>query len=164
RFIACLLLIGGLLMGGAPAFAATYQEPPSLADEVAAGRLPPVDQRLPNEPLVVDLKAEGKQPGKPGGTLRMLIGQGGEARSLLPFGYSRLVIYDENYRLVPDILKSFEVQDGRIFTFHLRKGHKWSDGEPFTTEDFRYYWEEIATNLSLNPDGVPPAMLVNGLP
>src|SRR5215469_3182590 len=109
RFIACLLLIGGLLMGGAPAFAATYQEPPSLADEVAAGRLPPVDQRLPNEPLVVDLKAEGKEPGKPGGTLRMLIGQGGDARSLLPFGYSRLVIYDENYRLVPDILKSFEV-------------------------------------------------------
>jgi peptide/nickel transport system substrate-binding protein len=164
RIVACLLLIAGLLEGGPFARAATFQEPPSLANAVAAGRLPPVERRLPDEPLVVDLKAGGKQPGKPGGTLRMLIGQGGDARSLLPFGYSRLVIYDERYRLVPDILKSFEVQDGRIFTFHLRKGHRWSDGDPFTTEDFRYYWEQIATNLSLNPEGVPPALLVNGLP
>src|SRR5262249_16577469 len=73
-------------------------------------------------------------------------------------------IYDENYRLVPDILASFEVEEGRIFTFHLRKDHRWSDGSPFTTEDFRYYWEDIAPNPKLNPDGLPPALLVNGMP
>ena len=110
------------------------------------------------------MKAEGKQIGKPGGTLRMMIGQGSDARSLLPFAYSRLIVYDENYRLVPDILASFDVQDGRIFTFHLRDGHRWSDGSPFTTEDFRYYWEDIATNPKLSPDGLPPALLVNGMP
>ena len=41
-----------------------------------------------------------------------------------------------DYKLVPDILQAFEVEEGRIFTFHLRPGHKWSDGKPFTTRGF----------------------------
>ena len=161
---ASILLILGLLLAQPAGPARAYQESPWLTADVSAGRLPPVGERLPADPLVVDLKAEGKEVGKPGGTLRMMIGQGGDARSLLPFAYSRLVIYDESYRLVPDILAKFEVEDGRIFTFQLRRGHRWSDGSPFTTEDFRYYWEEIATNPALNPDGLPPALLVNGMP
>jgi peptide/nickel transport system substrate-binding protein len=44
----------------------------------------------------------------------------------------------------------------------LRKGHKWSDGTPFTTEDFRYWWENVANNEELEPAGPPAAMLVNG--
>ena len=39
-----------------------------------------------------------------------------------------------------------------IFTFHLRQGHSWSDGQPFTTEDFRYCWEDVANNKELSPD------------
>jgi peptide/nickel transport system substrate-binding protein len=164
RVLVCLLSFAALLGGSAAAPAVTYQETPSLAAEVAAGSLPPVEKRLPTTPLVVDMKAEGKLPGKPGGTLRMLIGQGGDARSLVPFEYSRLIVYDDRYRLVPDILASFDVQDGRIFTFHLRPGHRWSDGTPFTSEDFRYFWENIATNRDLNPEGLPPALIVNGTP
>src|SRR6185312_9700234 len=105
-----------------PARAAPYQETPSLQERVASGSLPPIDQRLPSVPLVDDMKAEGKQPGKPGGTLRILIGQGSDARSLVPFEYSRLIVYDDRYHLVPDILGGFDVEDGRIFTFHLRPG------------------------------------------
>jgi peptide/nickel transport system substrate-binding protein len=158
-----MLLILGLF--ALPAGTAElYQESPWLRDDVTAGRLPPVAERLPAEPEVVDLKAEGKEIGKPGGTLRMMIGQGSDARSLIPFAYSRLIVFDQNYRLVPDILASFQVEEGRIFTFHLRKGQRWSDGSPFTTEDFRYYWEDIAVNPKLNPDGLPPALLVNGMP
>jgi len=164
RITAAMLLILGLLGAPPASTAEAYQESPWLRDDVSAGRLPPVGERLPADPLVVDLKAEGKEIGKPGGTLRMMIGQGSDARSLLPFAYSRLIVYDENYRLAPDILASFDVEEGRIFTFHLRKGHRWSDGSPFTTEDFRYYWEDIATNPKLSPDGLPPPLLVNGMP
>src|SRR5262249_34536684 len=144
--------------------AQVYQESPWLNADVSAGRLPPVADRLPADPLVVDLKAEGKEIGKPGGTLRMMIGQGTDARSLMPFAYSRLIVYDPNDRLVADTLSCFEVQEGLIFSFHLRKAHRWSDGSPFTTEDFRYYWEDIAPNPKLNPNGLPPALLVNGMP
>ncbi len=154
-----------LALSAAPGRGAeVYRESPWLEADVSAGRLPPVAERLPADPLVVDLKAEGKEIGKPGGTLRMMVGQSGDARSLLPFAYSRLVVYDESYRLVPDILAKFEVQDGRIFTFRLRRGHRWSDGSPFTAEDFRYYWEEVATDPKLNTDGLPAPLLVNGLP
>jgi peptide/nickel transport system substrate-binding protein len=164
RVFVFLLSFAVLLEGSPAAEAPTYQETPSLMAAVAAGSLPPVEKRLPVTPLVVDMKAEGKLAGKPGGTLRMLIGQGGDARSLVPFEYSRLIVYDERYRLVPDILASFDVQDGRIFTFHLRPGHRWSDGTPFTSEDFRYFWEDIATNPALTPEGLPPALIVNGTP
>ena len=160
RVLVCFLSFAALLWASPAAPAVTYQETPSLQASVTAGTLPSVDKRLPAIPLVVDMKADGKLPGKPGGTLRMLIGQGGDARSLVPFEYSRLIIYDERYRLVPDILASFDVQDGRIFTFHLRPGHRWSDGTPFTSEDFRYFWEDIATNPDLNPEGLPPALIV----
>ena len=50
----------------------------------------------------------------------------------------------------------------RIFTFTLREGHRWSDGTPFTTEDFRYYWEDIALNKELSPTGPPEVMIVEG--
>jgi peptide/nickel transport system substrate-binding protein len=162
--LALLPLLAAVLAVQPAGAVAAYQESPWLSADVSAGRLPPIGERLPSDPLVVDLKAEDKEIGRPGGTLRLMIGQGGDARSLLPFAYSRLIIYDRNYRLVPDILASFEVKDGRIFTLHLRKAHRWSDGSPFTAEDFRYYWEEIANNPKLNPDGLPPALRANGLP
>jgi peptide/nickel transport system substrate-binding protein len=66
---------------------------------------------------------------------------------MVVYGYARLVGYNEDLELVPDILKDVEVEDGRIFTFHLREGHKWSDGEPFTSEDFRYWWENVACTV-----------------
>ncbi len=164
RVCAILLLAAGLLSGASGGLAAEYQETTYFAADVAAGHLPPVAERLPADPLVINVKGEGKQTGRQGGVLRMLIGQSGDARALLPFAYSRLVVYDEQYRLVPDILESFEVTDGRVFTFHLRKGHRWSDGSAFTAEDFRYYWEDVANNPKLMPDGLPPALLVNGKP
>ena len=39
--------------------------------------------------------------------------------------------------------ESFESVEERIFTFNIRDGHKWSDGEPLTSEDFRYMWEDV---------------------
>ena len=73
RITAAMLLILGLLGAPPASTAEAYQESPWLRDDVSAGRLPPVGERLPADPLVVDLKAQGKEIGKPGGTLRMMI-------------------------------------------------------------------------------------------
>jgi peptide/nickel transport system substrate-binding protein len=141
-----------------PAAAATLVETPSLADDVAAKKLPPVSQRVPAVPLVL------KSTGKPGGALRTLIGRSRDVRLLVVYGYARLVGYDTRLNIVPDIAESIDVKEGRIFTIKLRPGHKWSDGKPFTTEDFRYYWEDVANNSELSPTGPPREMLVDGQP
>lgn len=144
------------------AFSAGYVETPMLKDDVEAGKLPPVSQRLPAAPLVVDLQGASTATGQHGGTLNMLIGRARDVRMLVVYGYARLVGYDRGLAIVPDILESFEVREGREFTFRLRKGHKWSDGHPFTAEDFRYYWEDVAGNRELSPSGPPRDLLVEG--
>lgn len=144
------------------AMAAPYVETPVLKIDVAAGKLPPVADRLPRNPAVVSLDGEGLTTGQHGGTLNMLIGRARDVRMLVVYGYARLVGYDRSFIIVPDILESFDVKDGRSFTFRLRRGHKWSDGKPFTAEDFRYYWEDVANNPELNPGGPPRELLVNG--
>jgi peptide/nickel transport system substrate-binding protein len=85
-----------------------------------------------------------------------------DVRLLIVYGYSRLVGYDETLEIVPDILEWLVVEDGRIFTLKLREGHRWSDGEPFTTEDFRYYWEDVANNTELFPVGPSQELWVDG--
>ncbi|MFQ5786218.1 MAG: ABC transporter substrate-binding protein, partial [Alphaproteobacteria bacterium] len=114
-------------------------EPPALAESVAAGALPPVSARLPARPLVVGGRGRRKL-GEYGGDWRMLIGRVKDVRMLVVYGYARLVCYGENFDFEPDILERVEIEDDRVFTLKLRPGHKWSDGQPFTSEDFRYYW------------------------
>ena len=141
-----------------------YIETPALAEDIAAGRLPPVAQRLPAGPLVVPLAGNGLAPGEHGGELRLLMGRSKDVRLMVVYGYARLVGYDRGYRLVPDLLEGVDVEEGRIFTLRLRPGHRWSDGHPFTSEDFRYYWEDVATHEALAPFGPPRAYLVEGEP
>ena len=148
----------------ARAAATPYVEVPSLAEQVAAGELPPVEHRLPAQPSVVRLDGDGLAPGRHGGELRLLMGRGKDVRLMVVYGYARLVGYDPDYRLAPDLLAGLDVVDGRIFTLRLRPGHRWSDGRPFTSEDFRYYWEDIATNETLAPFGPPRVYLAEGEP
>src|SRR6185436_15728268 len=142
--------------------ALVLKETPLLAGEVRRNALPPVAQRVPQEPLVVDLKAKGKEQGDPGGSIRMLMSREKDVRLLNTWGYARLVGWTPKLTLEPDILKSIEVKDGRIFTLRLRKGHKWSDGQPFTSDDFRYFWDDVANNKDLSPTGPPSDLLVGG--
>ena len=135
------------------------EEVPWLAERVAAGDLPPLHERLPDEPLVVD---DGRAIGDYGGDWNMLISRSKDTRILVVFGYARLIGYDGAFSLVPDLLDSFSVEDGRIFTFRLRRGHRWSDGHPFTSEDFRYWWEDVAGNPELSPSGPPTVMRAGG--
>jgi peptide/nickel transport system substrate-binding protein len=111
----------------------------------------------PAEPSVVEI-AGG--PGEPGGELKTLVGSIRDTRLLVVYGYARLVGYDRDLELVPDLARAVEVEDGRIFTIHLRRGHRWSDGAPFTAEDFRYWWQDMATNQKLSPVGPPRDLVV----
>ncbi len=142
--------------------AATPVETEMYRKDVAAGKMPPVQKRLPEIPQVTALAEPGLQVGKQGGTLNMLIGRARDVRLLVVYGYARLVGYDRKLALGPDILESFESKDDKVFTFKLRKGHRWSDGQPFTTEDFRYFWEDVANNPELSPSGPQSDLLVDG--
>src|SRR5262245_50452452 len=93
-------------------------ETPMLKEDVAAGKLPPVEKRLPQNPRV--MQADGQH----GGTLNSLAGRSRDTRLFAIYGYSRLVTYAPDLTIVPDIAESFEVKEGRIFTFKLRKGHR----------------------------------------
>jgi peptide/nickel transport system substrate-binding protein len=157
-----LLLAATLWALTGPALAQTYPEPPMLADAVSKGTLPPVAQRLPQTPLAVDPTADGGQIGQHGGQVVTLVPRARDIRFISTFAYTRLVGYDEELKLKPDILEKVEDEGQRVFTFTLRAGHRWSDGHPFTAEDFRYFWEDIAQHKELSPAGVPEFMMVEG--
>jgi peptide/nickel transport system substrate-binding protein len=137
---------------------ANLQETPFFLEDVAGGKLPKIDGRIPLEPAVAALASIGMH----GGDLRMLMAGPKDTRMVVVYGYARLVGYTPSLDLVPDILKSCEVEDNRIFTLYLRKGHKWSDGQPFTSEDFRYWFEDVAQNPHLSVSGLPISMLPQG--
>ena len=124
----------------------------AIAGEVEAG--PPLDPSV----------ATMAEIGRPGGELHMLAASSQDTRLLVVYGYARLVGYDLDLNLVPDILSAVEVEEGRSFTLRLREGHRWSDGAPFTSDDFRYYWEDVANNERLSPFGPPWELLVDGEP
>jgi peptide/nickel transport system substrate-binding protein len=157
RWIAPLLLIL-LVSAWLPGGAAAVEEPPSLAARVAAGKLPPLPRRLPDHPHVTQTDPQAAY----GGELRMLIGTPKDLKLASVYGYARLVHFDRNFEIVPGIAERFEAQEGRIFTFYLRKGHRWSDGVPFTSADFAYWWQYVANNPELSPAGPPPILKVDG--
>ena len=137
------------------------QESSFWAQEVNAGSLPHVQDRIPSEPLVVDLEAKGRSFGRQGGTLRTLISRTKDVRQMVVYGYARLVGYQSDYTLAPDILARVDVEEGRKFTLHLRPGHRWSDGVPFTSADFKYWWENVANDPDITPSGPPDFMIVD---
>jgi len=146
------------------AFAASaqpYRETPIFLDAVSQGRLPPVAERLPQRPDVAALYPF-QSLGKQGGSWRMIVGGASDTRFAVVYGYARLIGHDASFRLVPDIAEKVEVEGERRFTIHLRPGHRWSNGHPFTTEDFRYTWEDVFGNARLRPSGLPIELLVDG--
>lgn len=151
-----VLLISHTVSASPPA------EPPLLAQAVESGILPPLSARLPQDPLVMDASMGNMNPGRYGGKMRMLMGKEKDIRRMVVFGYSRLVGFTADLELAADILRSFEIREGREFVFRLRRGHRWSDGYPFTSDDFRFYWEDVANNEEIFPFGPPRSLRVDG--
>jgi peptide/nickel transport system substrate-binding protein len=142
--------------------APTMVEPPFFEAAVEAGELPPVAERIPEHPAVVDYDDSEKTAGQYGGMLRTIGARTKDTRLMVIYGYARLVAYNEDFNIVSDIAESFEVEDDKVFTFHLRPGQKWSDGEPFTAEDFRFYWEDFGNDPEVSRFGPPKQLLVDG--
>lgn len=128
----------------------TFQENPEIADLNARIRgnpeLPPLSERLPEEPLVY---APYEAIGTYGGTLDVLSNATEAGTSdFLSVRHVNLVRYSDDLQtIVPNIAKGWDWNDDFTqLTFHLRKGHKWSDGHPFTAEDVKFWYD----NLSLD--------------
>ena len=138
-----------------------YREAPMLATLVAQGMLPPIDDRLPDNPLVITQQRNAApdgaldlQVGKHGGTIRLV--------HLPPYGTPEMGFIartplvtrpGENlaHPVTPNIVESWETNaDNTVFTFRLREGHKWSDGAPVTTDDVRFAYEDIFLNEVLS--------------
>ena len=156
-------MLASLMVPGA-ARAAGITDPPILRDLISAGMLPEAALRLPEQPRVIDLARMGRKPGRHGGTIRMLIGSQKDIRLMTINGYARLVGYDENLMLQPDVLERFENDGDKVFTFHIRKGHRWSNGALLTAEDFRYCWEDVILNGDLRKGSFPTELLGGGYP
>ncbi|MFH5776020.1 ABC transporter substrate-binding protein [Paracoccus sp. NGMCC 1.201697] len=159
-----LLAAGATVPGALRAEPQIFRGPPSLHARILSGELPPVGHRLPMIPRVIRLEGEESAPGRYGGRLRMLIGGARDIRHVPVMSYSRLVGYDRNFIIQPDILERFHVANERIFTFRLRRGHRWSDGSPLTAEDFRFAWEDIALHPEMSRSGPPAEMRAAGDP
>lgn len=129
--------------------AEVYQEAPMLRKLVAAGKLPPVKERLPEEPLVVAPLCE---IGKYGGTWRRLAITPQDSLMSHRLGYEPLVRWDRGgTRPTPGVAKAWKIENGgRRYILYLRKGIKWSDGRPFTSEDVLYWFEDVATSKELS--------------
>ncbi len=152
-----------LLLGlGAAAEAATYSEAPTLAEQVKAGKLPPVEQRVPSEPEVVKPL---ENVGKYGGQLRFgLRGSSDYNNTLRMVGPQGLVRWNVDYTaIIPNVAKSWDVSDdAKVFVFHLRPGMKWSDGTPFTADDVMFNMQDIVLAGALAP--TPPRYMAAGQP
>ena len=157
RVLTTALVFGWM---AAPAFAAdpvpALKETPMFADQVKSGALPPVDKRVPEQPWVVKYFAGGEGPGQQGGQLNMLVASARDTRLMTIFSYTRLIVYDDKFKLKPDILESYEEKDGFYYDFARQ--------EPFTTEDFRFFWEDVANNKDLSSGGPNVELLVDGKP
>jgi peptide/nickel transport system substrate-binding protein len=140
--------------------ASKYSEAPSLAERVAAGELPPVEERVSAEPMVIECIEE---PGEYSDDIRRAM-ISGDRPNLTVMLHEPLVRWDHrsgSLTVSPNVAKSWEIsEDGTTYTFHLRKGMRWSDGEPFTADDFVFWYEDIALNEELMP--VFPDFLVVG--
>ncbi len=155
------LVLAGLLLLPAARAQIELVETPFLAAQVEAGELPPVGSRVPQDYQVANFMP-GQSAGQHGGELRLLMGKQKDIRQVVVYGYARLVGYSPSLELRADLLASFEVFENRVFTLRLRRGHRWSDGHPFTSEDFRYYWEDVALNPELSKGGPPVQLIVDG--
>ncbi len=139
---------------------AKFHESPDLAKLVAAGKLPPVDQRVPQEPMVIKPLHE---IGKYGGAWhRAFIGTGDAENGNRMNSSDKPLLWDySGTKPMPSMARSWDVSDdGKTITLHLRRGMKWSDGAPFTADDFVFWYEDLYSNREINPN--PMAEMIAG--
>ena len=156
-------LEGATIVTDAAAWPKTFQEAPQLAELVKSGKLPQVKDRIPAEPMVLK---PVHSVGKYGGTWRRgFTGPGDVENGNRINASDKLLFWDfTGTKIVPSVAKNVEMSaDGKSYTVSLRKGMKWSDGAPFTADDFVFWFEDLYSNKDIVPTPIPD-MMVNGKP
>jgi peptide/nickel transport system substrate-binding protein len=122
-----------------------FKESPMFADLVQQGKLPPVAERLPKNPVVV---TPYEEIGQYGGTWRRTWTGLSDQWGVNKIMHEHLMFFDKTGGAVlPNVVESWEAsEDGKVFTFKMREGLKWSDGVPVTTEDVMFWYEDILLN------------------
>jgi len=128
-----------------------FNEPPMLKVKVAAGELPPVEQRLPEEPQIIEPIEE---IGQYGGTLLTIQRSVNDWGNPSHINYENILGKDPTNptKVLPNIAKDWELSpDAKSLTLYLRKGMKWSDGQPFTADDIVFWYSDVLQNKELTP-------------
>lgn len=150
------------LLAVTSALAISYNEAPMLRTMVAAGELPPVEERLPEQPLVFsaewsDIPKEDFdfEIGQYGGVLRVVRNSVNWDADVWAIEREPLITAPGGMEATPEtirgnIVRDYEIsEDGKVFTFYMRKGLRWSDGYPVTTEDVLFAYEDVLLNEKL---------------
>lgn len=126
----------------------SFKESPAVTALVDAGTLPALADRIPANPYVVPHR--WLVAGTYGGTMKMSINDTANSAMYENFyGYSFVRYLNNGLDIGPGLAESWEVnRDSTQFTFHFRKGLRWSDGKPWTTADVMYWWEDLVENQS----------------
>ncbi len=138
-----------------PLPAAQFKESPVLTAMVERGKLPPVEERLPSNPMVVEPLVE---QGAYGGDLKFgFVGNSASWGGLLYLaGWDHPVIWTPDFNSIePNAIAGWEISDDATeYTFFMRKGMKWSDGDPFDADDILFYLEDVIGDPDISPGGM----------
>ena len=146
----------------------SYSEPAWVAELVAAGELPPVEERLPENPQVILNSGMSTGPGVYGGQwrdfsavptagwnlcARQTQGWFGinyiYAESLVKSG--PMFLRHDNLEPLPNLATDWAwSEDGMQLTMNIIRGAKWSDGAPFGVHDIMFTWEHIILDENVN--------------
>ncbi|MCY4070775.1 MAG: ABC transporter substrate-binding protein [Chloroflexi bacterium] len=160
RFMVVLALLSLLLAGGFATGQDMYNEAPSLAEMVAAGELPPVDERLPDEPLVIEPVEE---IGQYGGTWRAVDNNDSNGWTQMTINAEGFLKWNRDVNgFRPNIVTSWEWNDEATeLTVNFRQGIKWSDGDPMTVDDYLFWWNDMVLDENV-PVNAPFGTTVRG--
>ena len=119
----------------------SFSESPMLADR----DLPPVEKRLPDDPVVI---VPFESIGRYGGKARITLGDSWQF-----FNWEAALTISADLRsFLPNLASSWDVsEDGRTIAIHLRRGLKWSDGAPLTSDDFLFTFNNIWMDPEYSP-------------
>ena len=120
---------------------ARFGEAPGLKQLTQAGLLPPVEQRIPKQPMVIATQEIGRY----GGDYRGYLTSPDNGWTMQLTNKTGMLRYSTDGNvIIPHVARKWDVsEDGKVYTFWLREGMKWSDGAPFTADDFMFQYSDI---------------------
>jgi len=157
-----LMVISIVLVLSSTLMASAYSEAPALKERVGAGELEPVDERLPENPLVMKpLRSIGKY----GGTWhRFSTAEEWNFFRMNLYGHSFLRYTEDGTKIEANLFESVEGNEDRtVYTLKLRKGVRWSDGDLVTVDDVIFWWEDMAKDQSCSR-AIPVWSTIGGVP